>query len=54
MAEVNSPKNGIVQCELYTMEKFYIIFQPHTATLNERRNIVLSCRHAHKFTLNNA
>ena len=54
IANVNECKNVIVQCRLCFTEKIYIIFQPHTATLNERHNIVTSRRHAHKFMLNNA
>ena len=53
MANVAARKDGIGHCKLCIAKKFYIIFQPNTATLNERRDIITMCRHAHKFMLGN-
>ena len=41
------------KCGLCTAEKYFIIFQPHLATLNERRELITTCRHSRKFTLSN-
>lgn len=45
--------SGNSRCGLCITEKFYIIFQPHMATLNDRRSLITSCRHANKFILAN-
>ena len=39
------------QCRLCLAEKFYIIFQPELSSLNERRELVTTCRHANKHLL---
>lgn len=38
-------------CGLCLTEKYYIIFQPSMASLNDRKALVSSCRHASKFLL---
>ena len=41
------------KCNLCLWEKYYIICRPNMATLNNRNELVSSCRHAKKFLLNN-
>lgn len=53
IANAKACQNGTSKCNLCLTEKYYIIFQPHLATLNERRDIVTSCRHVTKFILAN-
>jgi hypothetical protein len=47
-------KNGNSTCGLCITEKFYIIFQPSMATLNDRRALVSACRHSSKYLLSNS
>ena len=44
----NSSNN---RCKLCTAEKYYIIFQPEKASLNDRRQIITTCRHSSKYLL---
>ena len=46
-------KNGNSVCGLCLTEKYVIIFQPSIASLNDRKALISSCRHASKFTLAN-
>ena len=39
------PTSTSKACMLCTKEKFYIIFKPHLATLNNRQELGSSCRH---------
>ena len=48
-----SYSNVTKKCNLYLWEKYYIICRPNMATLNNRNELVSSCRHAKKFLLNN-
>ena len=41
------------RCNLCTMEKFFIIYKPKMATLNNRCELVSKCRHSSKFLLIN-
>ena len=45
--------SGMSRCGLCLAEKYYIIFQPAKATLNNRNALVSSCRHHAKFILCN-
>ena len=38
-------------CDLCLREKYHIMFNPHTATLNDRREIFATCRHRTKLLL---
>ena len=40
-------------CGLCLAEKYYIIYHPNISTLNERRDLVTTCRHANKHLLCN-
>ena len=40
------------RCNLYLLEKYFIICRPELATLNKRNELVTACRHANKFLLN--
>ena len=48
-----SYSNVTKKCNLCLWEKYYIICRPNMATLNNRNELVSSCRHAKKFLLNN-
>ena len=48
-----SYSNVTKKCNLCLSEKYYIICRPNMATLNNRNELVSSCRHAKKFLLNN-
>ena len=48
-----SYSNVTNKCNLCLWEKYYIICRPNMATLNNRNELVSSCRHAKKFLLNN-
>jgi len=39
------------RCNLCTAEKFYIIYHPCMSSLNNRREIITTCRHSRKHTL---
>ena len=39
------------RCNLCLWEKYFIICEPHSATLNSRSELVSSCRHSKKFSL---
>lgn len=41
------------RCALCTAEKFYIVYRPHLASLNDRRELVTTCRHSSKHLLCN-
>ena len=45
MMKAKTINNNNNRCSLCTAEKYYIITQPHTSTLNERRDLVTTCRH---------
>ena len=45
ISKANTINNMTIRCKLRSTEKYYIIFQPSTSTLNERRELVTSCRH---------
>ena len=47
-----SYSNVTKKCNLCLWEKYYIICRPDLATLNNRNELVTSCRHAKKFLLN--
>ena len=47
-----SYSNVMKKCNLCLWEKYYIICRPDLATLNNRNELVTSCRHAKKFLLN--
>lgn len=47
-----SYSNVTKKCNLCLWEKYYIICRPNMATLNNRNELVSSCRHAKKFLLN--
>ena len=38
-------------CDICSKEKFHIMFNPQTATLNSRREVFLTCRHRTKLLL---
>ena len=40
-------------CNLCSWEKYYIIYELHTATLNNRNELISTCRHARKYYLGN-
>ena len=40
-------------CSLCDLEKFYIIFKPELASLNQRNELATSCRHRRKYLLCN-
>ena len=40
-------------CNLCTKEKFYIIYKPHLATLNENNELLKKCRHRAKWIIEN-
>jgi len=54
VARAKCSNNGTYKCNICTKEKFYIIFQPDMASLNNRRELVTTCRHTAKFMLNKA
>ena len=39
------------RCNLCLWEKYFIICEPHSATLNSRSELVSTCRHSNKFSL---
>jgi hypothetical protein len=41
------------RCNLCITEKYYIIYEPHKATLNRRNELVSTCRHSGKHLLAN-
>ena len=41
------------RCNLFLLEKYFIICRPELATLNKCNELVTSCRHANKFVLKN-
>ena len=45
-AKAFNPVNN--SCNLCTAEKYYIVSHPSKATLNERREIITTCRHSHR------
>ena len=47
-----SYSNVTKKCNLCRWEKYYIICRPNMTTLNNRNELVSSCRHAKKFLLN--
>ena len=51
LTRANACKNGVSRCNLCLAEKYFIIHQPHLATLNARSEMVTSCRHVKKFIL---
>lgn len=53
LMRINAYNGGNSKCGLCIAEKFYIIFQPHMSTLNERRELVTTCRHINKHLLKN-
>ena len=40
-------------CNLCIAEKYYIIYRPEMASLNERRGLITSCRHLSRYMLSN-
>ena len=46
-------KTDYKRCQLCLWEKYFIIFHPHTASLNSRSELMNTCRHARKLTLAN-
>ncbi|KAJ8029039.1 hypothetical protein HOLleu_28333 [Holothuria leucospilota] len=53
LAHAPSYSNVSKRCNLCMMEKFYIICYPEMASLNQRSELVSTCRHASKFKLTN-
>ena len=47
-------QNGSGTCGLCLTEKYIILFQQHMSTLNNRSELVSTCRHARKFMLAHA
>ena len=52
VGHARSYSNVTKKCYLCLWEKYYIICRPNMATLNNRNELVSSCRHAKKFLLN--
>ena len=53
ISRANAYNTSSNKCGLCLAEKYYIIHQPNTATLNERRDLVTTCRHINKHLLCN-
>lgn len=53
VADAKAYTSGSRRCGLCITEKYFIIFQPHMATLNDRRELVTTCRHRNKHLLSN-
>ena len=45
--------NATKRCNLCIAEKYYIICQPQTATLNKRNELISKCIHNEKYLLKN-
>ena len=43
--------NSSKRCNLCLWEKYFIICQPEMSTLNNRRELMITCRHSKKFLL---
>ena len=51
--EAKSYDNRSKRCQLYTMEKFYIIYKSELGTLNKRNELASGCRHKAAFLYKN-
>ena len=52
--QAKSCTNTSKKCNLCLREKYYIICEQETATLNKRNELMSECRHSKKILLNNA
>ena len=51
LAKAKPYSNVTKRCDLCIMEKYFIMFHPEMATLNQRAGVITSCLHAGKYTL---
>jgi len=51
MSTAKSFNTNTKRCNLCLLEKFYIVYKPNSATLNNRNELVTMCRHARKHLL---
>jgi hypothetical protein len=51
LSKASAYSNTSKRCNLCTCEKYFIIFQPGSASLNKRSELINTCRHKRKFLL---
>ena len=51
MQSAKQYRPGSRHCYLCLSEIYYIIFQPEEATLNDKSEVMIKCRHSNKFKL---
>ena len=53
LGRVKAYSSATKRCNLFLLEKFYILRRRGASTLNKRTELVSACRHAKKFLLQN-